>query len=236
MKKLSIVVLVVLSLTFAGLAEAAKPQKKTRNANRFGAYGALLVGKARYTGDQSSFEAGLVDVFNTARSPTRNVSVSSKTDDIGYQATFGFRFNRYFAAELGLAQYGELSSTVRGEVDQGTGFLPANVKLAFNVGGPVFSAVGILPLGKKVDIYARAGYLFASSAREFSAHVDGDLAVANNARGDSQVPVYAAGFSYHINQVYSIRAEYQKIDRVGEKNRTGTEDLNVIGIGFVMRF
>ena len=236
MKKLSVIVLVVISLTFAGLAEAAKPKKRTRNANRVGAYGVILVGQARYTGDQSGLEQELVDFFGNRTDPTQNISVSSETEDIGYQATFGFRFNRYFAAELGLAQYGELSSTVRGEIDQGDGFIPANVKFAFNVGGPVISAIGILPLGEKAEIYARAGYLFASSERTISARVDGQNGGASSAKGDSQEPVFGIGFAYHINQVYSIRAEYQKIDSVGQEDRTGTEDLNIIGIGFMIRF
>jgi len=236
MKKLSVIVLVVLSLTIAGLAEAAKPKKRTRNANRVGAYGALLVGQARYTGDQSGLEQELIDFFGNRNDPTRDISVSSETEDIGYQATFGFRFNRYFAAELGLVQFGELSSTVRGEIDQGDGFIPANVKFAFNVGGPLISAVGILPLGEKAEIYARAGYLFASSEREISARVDGQNGGASSAKGDSQEAVFGVGFAYHINQVYSIRAEYQKIDSVGQEDRTGTEDLNVIGVGFMIRF
>ncbi|HLA73533.1 MAG TPA: hypothetical protein VK624_18655, partial [Steroidobacteraceae bacterium] len=189
MKKLSVIVLVVLSLTIAGLAEAAKPKKRTRNANRVGAYGALLVGQARYTGDQSGLEQELIDFFGNRNDPTRDISVSSETEDIGYQATFGFRFNRYFAAELGLVQFGELSSTVRGEIDQGDGFIPANVKFAFNVGGPLISAVGILPLGEKAEIYARAGYLFASSEREISARVDGQNGGASSAKGDSQEAV-----------------------------------------------
>jgi opacity protein-like surface antigen len=236
MKKLSVIVLVVLSLTIAGLAEAAKPKKRTRNANRVGAYGALLVGQARYTGDQSGLEQELIDFFGNRNDPTRDISVSSETEDIGYQATFGFRFNRYFAAELGLVQFGELSSTVRGEIDQGDGFIPADVKFAFNVGGPLISAVGILPLGEKAEIYARAGYLFASSEREISARVDGQNGGASSAKGDSQEPVFGLGFAYHINQVYSIRAEYQKIDSVGQEDRTGTEDLNIIGVGFMIRF
>jgi opacity protein-like surface antigen len=236
MKKLSVIVLVVLSLTIAGLAEAAKPKKRTRNANRVGAYGALLVGQARYTGDQSGLEQELIDFFGNRNDPTRDISVSSETEDIGYQATFGFRFNRYFAAELGLVQFGELSSTVRGEIDQGDGFIPANVKFAFNVGGPLISAVGILPLGEKAEIYARAGYLFASSEREISARVDGQNGGASSAKGDSQEAVFGVGFAYHINQVYSIRAEYQKIDSVGQEDRTGTEDLNIIGVGFMIRF
>jgi opacity protein-like surface antigen len=236
MKKFSVIVLVVVSLTFASFAEAAKPRKKTRNANRVGAYGALLIGQAHYTGDQSGLEQELVDFFSNRDDPTRNISVSSKEKDIGYQATFGFRFNRYFAAELGLVQFGELSSTVRGEIDQGGGFIPANVKFSFNVGGPVLSAIGILPLGEKAEVYARLGYLFASSERAIAARVDGQNAGTSSAKGDSQEPVYGVGFAYHVNQVYSIRLEYQKIDSVGQQNRTGTEDVNVIGVGFVIRF
>jgi len=236
MKKISVIVLVVVSLAFAGFAEAAKPRKRTRNANRVGAYGAVLVAQSRYAGDQSETEQDLLDFFAGLQSPTRNSSVSSETENIGYQATFGYRFNRYFAAELGLVQFGELSSTVRGEVDQGEGFIPANIKYSFNIGGALVSAVGILPLGEKAELYGRLGYLFASTERELSARVDGQNGGTNSAKGDSQVPVFGLGVAYHFNQVYSVRAEFQKIDGVGQENRTGKEDLSVIGIGILIRF
>jgi opacity protein-like surface antigen len=236
MKKLSVVVLVIVTLTFAGFAEAAKPKKRTRNANRVGPYGAMLLGQARYLEDQSALEQDLIDFFSNRSDPTRDISASSKTEDIGFQLTFGYRFHRYFGAELGLVQLGELSSSVRGEVDQGGGFVPLNLKYTFNVGGPMISFVGILPLGEKAEFYARAGYLFASSEREISARLDGQNAGSNAARGDSQVPVLGVGFAYHFNQVYSLRAEYQKLDDVGQEARTGTEDLNIIGLGFVVRF
>jgi hypothetical protein len=236
MKKLPVVLLVVVSLMLAGLTEAATPKKRTRNANRVGPYGAMLIGQARYTGDQSGIEQELIDFFTNREDPTREITVSSDTEDAGIQATFGFRFNRYFAAELGLVQFGELSSTLRGEIDQGQGYIPAKLKFAFNVGGPMISAIGILPFGEKAEAYARVGFLFASTERELSARVDGMNGGQNSARGDSQEPVYGIGFAYHINQVYSVRAEYQKVDGVGQENRTGTEDLNVIGLGFVIRF
>jgi hypothetical protein len=236
-KNLSVILLAVVSLAFAGLTEAA-PKKRTRNANRVGPYGALLVGQSRFAGDQAGIEQELLDFFANRENATRNATVSSETEDVGFQATFGYRFNRYFAAELGLVQYGELSSTLRGEIDQGDGqgFLPANLKFAFRVGGPLISAIGILPLGEKAEAYARVGFLFATSERELSARVDGQNGGQTSAKGDSQEPVYGVGLAYHVNQVYSVRLEYQKIDSVGQDNRTGTEDLSVIGLGFVVRF
>ena len=236
MKKISVIVLVVISLAFAGMAEAAKPKKKTRNANRVGAYGSMLVHQVRYTGDQSELEQELSAFLMNQNAPTRNVSTSTKNTDVGYQATFGFRFTRYFAAELGLVQYGELSSSVNGEIDQGTGFVPASVKLAFTVGGPVVSAVGILPLNDKAEFFGRVGYLFASSDRSLTTRLDGQNGGSNSASGDSQNLVLGAGFAWNVNQVYSIHVEYQKIDKVGQKSRTGTEDMTVLGVGLLVRF
>jgi OOP family OmpA-OmpF porin len=238
MKKISVIVLMVVSLAFAGFAEAAKPKKRTRNANRVGAYGGVLIGQGRYSGDHSEDEQDLVDTLANQNVESRNITSSTKDSGIGYQAAFGYRFNRYFAAELGLAQYGELKSTAKGELNfvELGGFVPASLSYTFNVGGPVLSAVGILPIGDKFEVYGRLGYLFASSERQISSRLDGQSGGVGTAKGDSQEPVFGIGMTYHINQVYSIRGEYQKIGKVGQETRTGTEELDVIGLGITVRF
>ena len=236
MKKISVILLVVLSMAFAGFAEAATPKKRTRNANRIGAYGGALFGMSNYSGDQSANEAQLIDTLEGTGAPIQNLSSSTEDSDFGYQATFGYRFNRYFAAELGLAQFGSLKSTARAEMNFGTGFVPASVTLSFSAGGPVMSAVGILPIGEKFEVYGRLGYLFCSSERELTSRVDGQSGGFGSAKGDSQNPVYGLGFAWHINQIYSIRGEFQKLDALGQDDRTGEEDLTVIGVGVIVRF
>ncbi len=238
MKKVSIIVVAALGLMLAGFAEAAKPKKRTRNQNRVGAYGGLLVGNAKYSVDAAEEEADLVDFFQGSGAPTRNLSTSTEDSDIGYTAAFGYRFNRYVAAELGLAQYGETSSVVRGEIEQDpvVGFVPANVKISFAVGGPLFSVVGILPLGDKFELYGRAGLLFASAERELSARVDGQNAGVGSAKGDSTEVVFGAGLTWHINQIYSVRLEQQRLTEVGQEDRSGTEDVDYTALGFIVRF
>ena len=235
MKKLSVILLVIVSLVFAGFAEAAKPKKRTRNANRVGAYGGALLGQSNFSGDQSLNEESLRDILSGAGTP-QNLESSTKDTDIGYQATFGYRFNRHFAAELGLAQFGSLSSTARADIDFGSGPVPASVKLNFSAGGPIVSAIGILPVSEKFELYARLGYLFCSSERELSSRVNGQAGSFGSAKGDSQNPVYGVGFAWNINQVYSIRGEFQKLDQLGQENRTGAEDVTVIGVGLIVRF
>ena len=65
MKKFPVILLSVVSLALAGYAEAAKPKKRTRNANRIGPYGAILIGQARFAGDQSANEQAVFDFLNS---------------------------------------------------------------------------------------------------------------------------------------------------------------------------
>ncbi len=151
---------------------------------------------------------------------------------------FGYRFHRFFSAELGLAQFGELKSTAKADMDfgEGDGFVPASVSLTFTAGGPMLSAIGILPIGEKFELFGRLGYLFTSAERSLTSKVDGQSGSFGSAKGDSQNTVYGIGFAWHINQVYSIRGEYQQLDQLGQENRTGAEDVSVIGIGLIVRF
>jgi hypothetical protein len=236
MKKVSVIGLMVVSLLFAGFAEAAKPKKRTRNANRVGAYGAASIGNTTFSDNHDENEQDLVDLLNNQGLPARNVAGDTDDSDIGFQLAFGYRFSRYFAAELGLVQYGELVSTARGELDTGQGFVPASLELAFRAGGPAISGVGILPLNDKFEFFARAGGIFASSEREISSRLDGQRGGFGSANGDSIEPFLGVGFTWHLGQVYSIRAEYQKLSDIGENARTGTEELDFASIGMVIRF
>ena len=100
----------------------------------------------------------------------------------------------------------------------------------------MISAIGILPLGDKFEFFGRLGYLFTSSDRELTSRVDGESGTFGSAKGDSQDVVYGLGFSWNINQVYAIRAEFQQLDQLGQENRTGAEDVSVIAAGLIIRF
>ena len=235
MKKISVIVLVVIGLMFSAYAEAAKPAKRrTRNANRVGPYAGALIGMNTYTGDQSAAEADLESSFNGV--PTQNLAIGTDEKDVGYAAQFGYRFNRYVAAEFALAQYGDLTSTSRADVDLGSGFTPASINLGFHTGGPMMSAIGILPLNDKFEFYARVGALFASSERSFVIKVNGDTTSFGSSKGESTEIVYGAGAAWHVNQMFSIRAQFEKLDKVGDPTKTGTEDISSASIGLIVRF
>ena len=237
MTKNCVIVLAVLGIAFAGLAEGASPKKRTRNQNRIGPYGAGFVGMTSYKGDQSENEQALEDILTINDIPFQNLESKTEADDIGYQLSFGYRFHRFFAGEIGLVQYGEMVSSANCELDygDGNGFVPAKVTYGFSAGGVLFSALGKIPITDKFEIYERAGYLFANAKRGFTSKVEGQPTLAGSAKGDSQEPVFGVGFGWNINVMYTIRAEYQKIDKIGGGS-TGTEDLDNISLGMIVRF
>jgi hypothetical protein len=239
MKKIPVIVLVVFGLAFAGIAEAAKPKKRTRNQNRIGPYVTGFVGMTTYSGDQRGDEQSLIDILDEAGVPVQNEHVSTEDSDIGYSASFGYRFSRYIAGELGLSQFGTLSTSLSADVDvpqDNQGFVPARFQYAFHVGGPIISVVGILPIKDKLEFYGRAGYMFATVEREFTSSVNGQRGVRYGAQGDSQNMVYGVGVTWNVTQVYSARVEYTILDDVGQANRTGTEDLTALSLGVLVRF
>lgn len=234
MKK-TVVLLSVLGLVLAAVAEAA-PKKRTRNANRVGPYGVGAAGYANFSSDTSEEEQILIDALQNQGVPFQDITASTKNNDIGYQATFGYRFNRYMAAELGLVQIGDLTSTGSGNLDFGEGFVPVDLSLTFSAGGPMFSFIGILPINDRFEAFGRLGYLFTSTEREIRSRVDGQSGGFGAAKGDSQDVVYGVGAAFHFNQVYSLRLEYQQFGEIGEENTSGTEDVSIIGLGFMVRF
>jgi hypothetical protein len=238
MKKLPVVLLSIVALVFAGYAEAAKPKKRSRNANRVGPYGVGFAGITTITSDTDEEAAFAQDVLaSLGPDEAQNFSDSIEDSDIGFQAAFGYRFNRYLAAELALVQLGDTSVKAAADMDFGDGvFRPASATVSFSAGGPLISAVGILPVSDRFEFFGRVGYLFTTAKREILLRADGDNVGFGSTKGDSQDLVYGVGASFHFNQVYSFRLEYLKLDGLGDEDTSGTEDLNMYGLGVVVRF
>lgn len=237
MKNIPVVVLVVFGFVTSVVAEAATPQKRTRSQARIGPYATGVVGMASYGADQADAEDFASRILSNNGVPYQNLEVSTDDTDLGFQAAFGYRFSRYGSVEFSLHQLGELSSSSTAELDfpdDGAGFLPASSELTFDGGGIGFSLIGILPINNSFEIFGRLGYLFANVDRRFAGRVDGDLAIQGGGQDDTQVPYYGLGLGWNINQVFTIRAEYQIIRDIG--NNFGGEDIDILALGLGMRF
>ena len=232
MKKLSVIVLAALSVAYAGYAEAATPKKRTRNANRVGAVRrrAQSVTACSLPTNSAANEQGLDQharqhrrhrrepEHRARKTPTsatrrRSVTASIATSPPNSVSRSSARSNSTASADM--------------DFDDGTGVVPASVTLTYRAGGPDHFG-DRHPAGRtRSSNCSRASDTCSRAPNaSSSARIDGDSASSGSSKGDSQDPVYGIGFSWHINQVYSIRGEYQQLDSLGQENRTGEEDVD----------
>jgi len=238
MKKSPVMVFVSLAFAFATSAEAATPKKPPAyNQNRIGAYAIGAVGITNYGSDQAATEHVLLD-FLTLGNPAQNLEVGTEDGKLGYGAHFGYRFHKFVAAEIGLVKYGHLDTVASGDVDYpnfGTGFVPAKGTFSYGAGGILMSALGVLPIGTKVELFGRVGYLFASTEREISIKAEGATVLTGRIRDDTQEVVYGVGIGFNFNPVYSLHAEYQIVNDMGSGS-VGSEDIDFWSLGLQVRF
>jgi OOP family OmpA-OmpF porin len=159
----------------------------------------------------------------------------------------GYRFGKYFATEVGYANLGEASYRLPIDVqvtatDITSGFSAADTFVAeratvFTSAGPTISAVGLFPIGQRFDLQARAG-IYLADTRVTNRVRDVEFAqnVAHRRVDASQTELLAGiGGTWHINENFSLRAEYQKFFDVGDDEKTGESDIDVINLSVLFK-
>ncbi|MET0536086.1 MAG: outer membrane beta-barrel protein [Steroidobacter sp.] len=141
-------------------------------------------------------------------------SVDVDEVDAGFSATVGYRVNRYLAAELTYADFGEFQIIER--------YSFGNVDYELGVRGPSVSVLGTLPLGEQWELFLRGGVLFADQqvSLGFSGSSTGgppDLDYSD------EVITAGAGVQWSFATRWAARLEYQrtgdmKYDNTGESS------------------
>src|SRR5688572_7832007 len=93
---------------FAPPASAATPP------SRAGAYAGGMGGPTQFDINTAEAEASLLELFESPGVPFSDYRSSVEDSDIGYQMSFGYRFNRFVAFELSVIDFGELSYDASG--------------------------------------------------------------------------------------------------------------------------
>jgi OOP family OmpA-OmpF porin len=159
----------------------------------------------------------------------------------------GYRFGKYFAAEVGYANLGEASYRLPIDVqvtftDIGTGVsgsevFPAERATVFTSAGPTISAIGMFPIGQRFDLQARAG-IYLADTRVTNRIRDVEFAenVSHRRVDASQTELLAGiGGIWNINENFSLRAEYQKYFDVGDDEKTGESDIDVLTLSVLFK-
>jgi hypothetical protein len=110
------------------------------------------------------------------------------------------------------------------------------------ISGYTFAALGMLPLSRNWELFARAGVLFA----------DNKITIRVTAEGQQFLPPFGSfsvaeshgsnnwhaglGINRRFLDVYDLRLEYQRAFDVGDSGTGGKGDLNVMLLGLIVTF
>ena len=134
-------------------------------------------------------------------------------DDMGWKAFGGYDFVRYFGLEGDYTDMGSLEAS------------GAGTDVSSDISGFGVFARGIIPLGKRVELFGKLGLVLWEADTRVSSPL---LTVEASDSGNDLA--FGAGAAFLLTQKFSIRVEYEVFD-IEE-----TDDVNFGSIGFSYRF
>ena len=143
------------------------------------------------------------------------------TKDVTYQAGLGYRFNQYWAVEVGAADMGDYS------IDQIDSVF-FSVEGRYTVKGFKTAVVGSYPFTERVSIYGKLG--LASTKAEF----EGTNGFVGEEKRNSLLGGF--GLQYMIWRHLGVRAEYENWGEVGNERNTGRAKLDTWNLQAVFSF
>jgi len=137
--------------------------------------------------------------------------------DAGYKLLGGFRFADYVGLEASWNDFGK--------ADDSTDVGGTPVETEFEADGFDVSLMGLLPLGDRFDLFAKAGY-FMWDAEESSR----SAGLVERVERDGQDLTYGAGLQGFFFERLGVRAEYQIYDI------DGVDDAWFLSASAMLRF
>jgi len=184
---------------------------------------------------QSTFDEATLAAFEQAGFAVVDASSSLDDSDTAFGATLGYQVNENFAAELSYVDLGSVDYNASGTVNGGLGDVPASVGISASAQGPVFSLLGILPIGERFSVYGRIGLASMDSEGSVSVTIDGETESLSDSTQRSN-GLYGLGGEFSVNKRFGIRLELTRYADVGSDDITGETDVDLITLGLRVSF
>jgi opacity protein-like surface antigen len=223
-----------------------------------GFYVGATAGGSIFRRNKSDLDAAVVDAWNAVgangpspfASSTVINSSSLKKSDVAFGALLGYRLTPAFSIEAAYIDLGQLKYNSNDTVMQpfGNGIYPfaASAFITTKAHGPTLTALGILPLSPAWEIYGRAGLFFSSVTLQAGVGLDLPLLQLagfgtkagsfESVSANSVDPVVGVGAAWHVADHVALRAEYTRFINVGDKDKTGEINIDLLNVGLTYSF
>jgi OmpA-OmpF porin, OOP family len=203
----------MVAMALAGGAQAQLMQKL---------YVGGAAGPSKFAFDTSSL------IVNGATASTFTVNDDKST---ALKVFGGWRFNPYFAAEVGITDFGTFTAT-RTVTSPAAG----SIRSEISVGGVYVDAVGLVPVGGAVELFGKVGVIATGTAAKRSTTGAVALPADSEDDGDGGAGLHAGlGMNVRITSRVWLRLEYERAFKVGSQ-ALGEGDVSAFFLGASYRF
>lgn len=215
-------------------------------AAELGAYAGFSYAQSDKDADSAVFATEARNIYNAISFTPQTTTATFDKEDSTYGFVVGYRLLEHLAIEGGYIDLGDVKYRDRsagvfvtpGQDGEPDLIEPASLiqNIDSSTSGIALSALGILPLSYRWEIYARAGLLLASSEENvFLADEAGGSARLQGTK--SHVDLLAGlGTSLSFLDVYTLRFEYQRVFDAGDDETLSPADLDLLTVGITVRF
>ncbi len=199
-----------------------------------GFYAGLDLGQASYDLDRRDIDSQIVDAFDSLGLAVLSGSSSTSEDGFTYGITLGYQILPYLAVEASYVDLDDAEYRGSATVTDGVATADFRTQVTTESSGPALSVLGILPLPRNWEVYARAGVYFSST--DVTARLSsGDVVSAASDSSNSEEFLWGAGVGYSRDQ-WTVRLDYQQYTDVGDEDVLGEVNVDRIAFSALYRF
>lgn len=225
----TIIAFIVLAGSAAGVG--------TARAAQLGIYAGVSYAMVDKDSTISVYEDQVALIYNGFRFVPQSTSASLDTKDSAYGFVVGWRLTEHIALEGGYLDLGDVVYR-----DKSTGIFnntPPPENWAQNVetstSGIALSALGILPLSYRWELYARGGVLISNS--EESLFITDGISSDKVSLNKSGFDMFAGlGVSFSIAEIYNVRLEYGRVFDAGDTSVLDEADVDMATLNVTVSF
>jgi len=190
-------------------------------------------GGAGQSSTDNTAAADIQEIQQLYQSMGFSTSVTTDDTDTGGKVFGGYRMNRYVTVEGQYADFGK--STLSFSASKGS--QKALSTGEFKATGLSVSVMGILPVGSRVSLFGKAGALYWKAQTSY-AYTDNIMPISFSGSDDATgtSPVLGAGIDVKVSKALSVRIEHERINDVGDENKTGKTDISLTTANLVFNF
>lgn len=156
---------------------------------------------------------------------------STNDTSVSFKVFAGYELNKNVSFEASYVNFGKFSQSASG-FSNGT-----RVDAKADIDGDGFSGDVILttPVSTKVGLYGRFGFTAWNVTTKAQAQGGGrSLSGSDSASGIS--PDFGIGIKVSVHPKVDVRGEFQKFLNVGDQDKTGRSDVDLISASVMYRF